>query len=161
MLVIHWTRQNQTSAIKANGIHPTHRRDRITGKPKNIRGVYAYPFSRIRTLMGNWRRNLKTWDLKLGNYNGFVFRLAPEDFPLFAGYWFFNRSDPGEALIGSMEELAEKYGCFFSGEIVNMTEEGASYNWEDFEIIIPRRIEARRIIRILKDREPQSRAKSR
>jgi hypothetical protein len=156
MLVIHWAKQNRTSAIKANGLRPAQRRDRETGEPKNIKGVYVYPFSRNKTLRGNWRRNLKRWDMQLGNYNGFVFRLVPEDFPLFAGYWFFNRSEPQQAEIQSMEELTTKYGGFFSGEIVNMTERGISYNWEDFEIIIPGHITAHRIIRIVRDREPKA-----
>ncbi len=85
MLVIHWAKQNKTSAILTNGIHPSYpRRDREKRDPQ---GVYVYPFSRNKTLVSNWRRNLKTWDGQLGNYNGFLFRLVEEDFPLIAGYW--------------------------------------------------------------------------
>src|SRR5216684_1824132 len=91
MLVIHWARHNKTSSILANGFRPSFRNRK--GKRRNPAGVYVYPFSRNKTLSGNWRRNLKTWDSKLGNYNGFVFRLVKDDFPLIAGYWFFNRSD--------------------------------------------------------------------
>lgn len=47
--------------------------------------------------MGNWRRNLKTWDAQHGNYNGFVFRLVPQDFLLVAGEWFDNRNDSEQA----------------------------------------------------------------
>lgn len=155
MLVIHWAKQNKTNTILANGIRPASRKDRETGEPKNAKGVYVYPFSRNKTLIGNWRRNLKTWDTTLGNYNGFVFRLEPEDFPLLAGYWFCNRQEPEEAEINSRQELTEKYGDFFSGEIVNKTEDGFNYNWMDFEMILPHHIEARRIIKVIKDREPE------
>jgi hypothetical protein len=81
--------------------------------------------------------------------------LEPEDFPLLAGYWFFNRQEPEEAKINSRQELTEKYGDFFSGEIVNNTEDGFNYNWMDFEMILPHHIEARRIIKVIKDREPE------
>jgi len=155
MLVIHWAKQNTTNIILANGIRPASRKDKETGDPKNSKGVYVYPFSRNKTLIGNWRRNLKTWDTTLGNYNGFLFRLEPEDFPLLAGYWFFNRQEPEEAKIESMQELAKKYGDFFSGEILNKSENGFNYNWTDFEIILPHHIEARRIIKVIRDREPK------
>lgn len=155
MLVIHWARQNQTSSILANGIRPAARRDRDTGEKKNATGVYVYPFSRHKTLVGNWRRNLKTWDAKRGNYNGFVIRLQPEDFPLLAGYWFFNRTEPEAARIKSMQELATRYGEFFSGEIANKTEGGFNYDWTDFEIILPQHVAPRRIIKVIRDREPR------
>jgi hypothetical protein len=152
MLVIHWAKHNKTSSILANGIRPSYRRR--DGERKNPKGVYVYPFPRNKSLVGNWRRNLKTWDTRLGNYNGFIFRLAEEDFPLIAGYWFFNRSAPEESTVSSLTELAEKFGDFFSGKILNPSPEGLSYNWEDFEIIVPRHIGPKRIIKVLKDREP-------
>jgi len=96
---------------------------------------------------------LKTWD-QLGNYNGFIFRLVEEDFPLLAGYWFFNRADPEESIVPSAVVLAEKYGDFFSGRILYPSHGGHSYNWWDFEIIIPRHVDPQRIARVLKDREP-------
>ena len=154
MLVVHWAKQNKTSAILAHGIRPSYRRR--DGEKRNPKGVYVYPFSRHRTLIGNWRRNLKTWDTRLGNYNAFIFRLAESDFPLIAGYWYFNRSAPTESIITNLGELSERYSGFFSGEILNPNSDGLSYAWEDFEIIIPRRIKPRRILKILKDREPKS-----
>jgi hypothetical protein len=159
MLVIHWAKQNKTNSILANGIRPACRKDKETGAPKNSKGVYVYPFSRHKTLRGNWRRNLKTWDTSLGNYNGFVFRLEPEDFPLTAGYWFSNRRENRRFTINSLQELTEQYGDFFSGEIVNITEDGIPYNWEDFEIILPHHIEARRLLKVIKDREPKRKDK--
>lgn len=152
MLVIHWAKHNKTSSILPNGIRLSYRRR--DGERKNPKGVYVYPFSRNKFLVGNWRRNLKTWDTRLGNYNGFIFRLTEEDFPLIAGYWFFNRTAPEESTISSLAELAEKYGDFFSGKIVNPSPEGLIYNWYDFEIIIPRHIGPKRIVKVLKDREP-------
>ncbi len=155
MIVIHWAKQNKTNTILANGICPASRKNSETGEPKNAKGVYVYPFSRNKTLVGNWRRNLKTWDTTLGNYNGFLFRLEPDDFPMLAGYWFQNRVEPEEARIESLRELTEKWGDFFSGEIVNKREDGFSFNWTDFEIILPHNVEARRIIKVIKDREPK------
>lgn len=159
MLVVHWAKQNKTNSILANGIRPACRKDKETGAPKNSKGVYVYPFSRHKTLQGNWRRNLKTWDTALGNYNGFVFRLEPKDFPLTAGYWFSNRQENSRFIINSLQELTEQYGDFFSGEIVNKTEDGIPYNWEDFEIILPHHIEARRLLKVIKDREPKRKDK--
>jgi hypothetical protein len=106
-------------------------------------------------LTSNWRRNLKTWDGQLGNYNGFLFRLAEEDFPLIAGYWFFNRSSHQENTVASLRELAERYAEFFSGEITKPGPDGLSYNWSDFELILPRQVATRRIMKVLKDRTPQ------
>jgi len=156
MLVIHWAKQNQTNTILANGIRPAARRDREAGGPVNARGVYVYPFSRNKTLMGNWRRNLKKWDAKRGNYNGFIIRLKDEDFPLMAGFWYVNRADPEQAKIESMQELAEKYGDFFSGEIVNKPDDGFANDWNEFEIILLQYVEPRRIIKVIKDREPRT-----
>ena len=153
MLVIHWAKHKKTTSILSNGIRPSYRRR--GGSRRNPKGVYVYPFSRNKTLVGNWRRNLKTWDTQLGNYNGFIFRLVEEDFPLIAGYWFFNRSLSEESIVPSLSALAEKYGDFFSGEILNPSPEGVGHNWEDFEIVIHRHIEPRRIVKVLKDREPK------
>ena len=152
MLVIHWAKQNRTSPILKNGITPSSRRR--DGQRIDRKGVYVYPFSRNKTLSGNWRRNLKCWDSKLGNYNGFIFRLLDDDFPLTAGYWFFNRSDGSRSEITSLNELAEKYGAFFSGSILTPGPVGIEYDWEDFEIVIPRLIAPNRIIKVIRDREP-------
>lgn len=153
MLVVHWAKHNKTTSILTNGIRPSSRqRD---GERLNTKGVYVYPFPRNKTLAGNWRRNLKTWDTNLGNYNGFVFRLESEDFPLIAGYWFSNRQSTERCTFESLKELTVLYGDFFSGKILELSPEGLACNWEDFEIIIPCRIEPTRIIKILKDREPK------
>ena len=153
MLVVHWARHNKTTSILANGIRPSFRRR--DGERKNTKGVYVYPFTRNKTLVGNWRRNLKNWDASLGNYNGFVFRLESGDFPLIAGYWFSNRQSSDSRTFDSLKELAALYGDFFSGKILEPSPEGLDYNWEDFEIIVPCRIESNRIIKVLKDREPK------
>lgn len=151
MLVIHWAKHNKTSAILANGIRPAlRRRDAEIVNPK---GVYVYPYSRNKTLAGNWRRNLKIWSARQGNYNGFVFRLAREDFPLIAGYWLFSRAQ--QCTVRSLDELSALYSDFFSGKILTPASDGIPYNWADFEIIIPAHIAARRIMTIIKDREPK------
>ena len=150
MLVIHWSKQNRTQQILSNGIRPSKRK-----RSGYIRGVYVYPFSKNRTLSGNWKRNLKSWDHVRGNFNGFVFRLEKEDFPLYAGYWFFNRSNPEDTKVNHLKELEEKYGGFFSGDIVHKTIDGIPINWDDFEIIIPHKITEDRIMKVIRDREPR------
>jgi hypothetical protein len=154
MLVIHWARQNKTASILANGIRPSFRRR--GGQRKNSKGVYVYPYSRNKTLTGNWRRNLKTWDTRLGNYNGFIFKLVPQDFPLIAGYWFLNREQPQEHKVANLIDLAKRYGEFFSEQILESAPGGLGYNWTDFEMIIPRHIEPKRIVRVIRDREPKN-----
>lgn len=54
-----------------------------------------------------------------------------------------------------MQGLTETYGDFFSGSILEPNAEGFYYNWEDFEIIIPKLIEPKRILKVIKDREPR------
>jgi hypothetical protein len=100
-------------------------------------------------MTGNWRRNLKTWDGHLGNYNGFVFRLTAADFPLIAGNWESNRTDPMECVVRSLEEFGPLVKSFFTQSNRDIEEE-----WGDFEIIIPQRIEPKRIMKVIRDREP-------
>jgi len=148
MLVVHWAPHNRTGLILQNGIRPSNRK---VAPKRKVKGVWVYPFSRNKTQIGNWRRNLKTWHNLKGNFNGFVFRLEDDDFPLYAGYWFSTRFLSLENMkINSQSELAEKYGDFFSGEVVQ-----TEYNWEDFELILPQNIDPARIIRVLKDRQPK------
>jgi hypothetical protein len=154
-IVDHFARtpQNKTASILANGIRPSFRSGQ--GCRRNHKGVYVYPYSRNKTLIGNWRRNLKAWDNHLGNYNGFIFKLVPQDLPLIAGHWVFNREDPEECKVATLEELAKLHGSFFSARILEPSPEGFGYNWTDFEVIIPRHIDPQRIIKILRDREPK------
>jgi hypothetical protein len=65
------------------------------------------------------------------------------------------RSDPDQAIIQTLDELAGLYGEFFSAEILNMRDQGVPYNWNDFEIIIPHRIDPSRFMKVLKDRPPK------
>lgn len=153
MLVIHWAKHNNTSAILANGIRPSSAARRMG--TRNPKGVYVYPYSRNKTLAGNWRRNLKNAVGRLGNYNGFIFRLEQEDFPLIAGYWFLNREHTEQCTVHSMEALSALYSDFFSGKILRPDTDGIPYNWTDFEIILPTHVAARRIMTVVKDREPR------
>lgn len=152
MLVVHWAKQNTTNDILANGIKPASRKLNsdygvCTG---NVKGVYVYPFSRNKTQRGVWRRQLKRWDNILGNYNGFVFRLNPSDFPLVVGYWWSNRMSHESNVVDSLGQLHEAWGDIFSSRVVD-----SGYEWEDFEIIVTSQIAPRRIIKVLRDREPQ------
>lgn len=153
MLVIHWTKQNKTASILKNGIVPqstkfTYRRWRFTVPvPK---GVYVYPYTQNRSARGRWRRVLKkAYRWRGGNYNGFVFRLVEEDFPVLAGDSTEVHYDPAGHVVTSMEELARKYGWLFKPGAVRDKELA-----EWFEIIIPRAIAPSRILRVIRDRQP-------
>lgn len=150
MLVVHWSKQNKTNDILANGIRPTFRKKYLDNGDIIIksRGVYVYPYTRNKSQWGVWRRQLKTWNNILGNYNGFVFRLQEEDCPLLAGYFWVPALGPEEdRTVNSLSELQKKWGDIFSGTVIN-----SGYEWEDFEIIIPGHISSKRIIKVLKDR---------
>ncbi len=93
--------------------------------------------------------------------NGFVFWLEDGDFPLYASDWESNRAaftspDNRElqeyTLFHSLGELAEKYGEEY------FTDEGDRDSYSDFEIIVPRHVAAKRIIKVIRER---SRSKGR
>jgi hypothetical protein len=140
MLVIHWARQNHTGSILANGIRPSSRRI------YRQRGIWVFPYSTNRTLRGNWRRMLKILDGKLGNYNGFVFRLEPEDFPVTAGFWD-DRWEAGK--YASAEALSKACRECFTGR------PQSDDQFRNFEIVLFKRVRPERIIKILKDRDPK------
>ena len=162
MLVIHWAHQNQTHRILKDGIRPACRRRKAWGGlgPKrqiNAKGVYVFPFSRNSTTNSTWRRQLKVWGKGKGNgnMNGFVFKLEEGDFPLHASDWESNRAafaspDRRElqeyCIFQSMDELAAKYGKAY------FTDTNSRESYDDFEIIIPRHITSRRIIKIVQER---------
>ncbi len=146
MLVIHWSKHNLTSRILKNGI-------RLSEWHGKNRGVYVYPMTPHSTLNRNWQHNLKVWNNRLGNYNGFVFRLTQKDFPVRASVWALLRSAPEKYIFHSLKELTAFYDYFFS-MISEKQEDLPFYLWDDFEIIIPRRIPPCRIKKVIRDREP-------
>lgn len=173
MLVIHWSKQNRTGDILNNGIRPSCRQVRPGGKPINLKGVYVFPFTRNKVLQTHWKRFLKHDGIR-GNYNGFVFRLEPEDFPLVAGDWFLNRHNTTDYTFNSQEEMLNVWGDMMSKEAaptqIDIPNELFEHeitspiegDWSSFildikcfEIIIPRLIVPNRIIKIVKDREPK------
>lgn len=153
MLVIHWAKHNNTSRILKNGI-------RLENCwPASNRGVFVYPYSANATLNGTWRRTLKGCRHRSGNYNGFVFRLMPSDFPLTAGHWLGTTFVPDETRFQTPSDFARLYGFFWHGEPVNAQ---ATELWKPldelrkgFEIIIPHWIAPSRILRVLRDRQPR------
>lgn len=154
MLVIHWAKHNTAARILAHGLVPTLCR---TG---GNAGVYAYPWSYNKTVSGFWRRALKSESQRHGRYNGFVFRLTPEDFPLEAGD--FTNAGYGHASchFETTKQLAQRYGVFWRGRPDNppptsINDPNAPFEWwSGFEIIIPRLIKPSRIIRVIRDRPP-------
>jgi hypothetical protein len=155
MLVIHWAKHNATGSILKNGLIPQ------TLCPKLRRGVFVYPFSYNPTVMSFWRRLLKTERQRNGNYNGFVFRLLPSDFPLEAGDFAVTGAGFDQCRFNTLKELAERCGVFWRGREDSEAYRKANPNsdvfelYGGFEIIISRRIEPSRIIRVLRDRPPR------
>jgi hypothetical protein len=144
MLVIHWSKQNKTGDILKNGIRPKSRK--VKDYP-TIKGVWCYPYSRNSYAYSHWKRNLKSWRSRSrGNFNGFVFKLEKDDFPIYAGDYFWLASSPENYLIESFEDFDKKYKA---EECPTLGDYGF-----DFEIIISKRIDSSRIIKIIKDRPP-------
>lgn len=111
---------------------------------------------------------------KRGNYNGFVFRLVPDDFPVVAGDWFLNRYNTPDYTFGNRKQMLEVWGETIATEAAatqipipkELYEDeftspvDGDWSWfiidiKCFEIIIPRAIMPNRILKIVKDREPK------
>jgi hypothetical protein len=132
MLLIHWTPHNTTSDILANGIRPSLRQR----EGKRIRGVWCYPYTRNKFLNQLWKRQLKSWSRKHTNFNGIVFRLEPEDFPLYVGPFWADLETQLKTFPGGSDMIDEQ-----------------EIDLSDLEIILPKRITQDRIIKVIKDRE--------
>lgn len=173
MLVIHWTKHNRTGDILKNGIRPSCRQRRPGGEPINVKGVYVFPFTRNKVIQTHWKRFLKRDGVR-GNYNGFVFRLVPDDFPIVAGDWFLNRYNIPDYTFENRTQMLDVWGETIATEAATTQIEIPEELYEDeftspvdgdwswflidikcFEIIIPRLITPNRIIRVVKDREPK------
>lgn len=156
MLLIHWSKHKNTTDILKNGIRPKKRKARDEYL-ESIKGVWSFPFTRNKTLNTNWKRNLKAWRQDLSNYNGFVFKLEESDFPIYAGDFRGIGYCPDKSIYNTMEEFKKVYGPCFSPKELRMEwddkylEEGW-LDYQDFEIILPYRIEPKRIKKVLKDR---------
>jgi hypothetical protein len=147
MLLIHWTEHNNIKEILANGIRPT-RKQRDTLK---VKGVWCFPYTRNKSHNNIWKRQLKSWTQRKGNYNGVVFRLSKDDFPLYAGP-FWATVEFEETLAKSEADIKNRMNHFIHG---NTVVDGVDYIDYDFEIILPKKIAPERIIKIIKDRAPR------
>ena len=164
MLVIHWSKHNNTGDILKNGIRPNCYKFH-DGTPINVNGVYVFPYTRNKVMRTVWKRYFKRTGIR-GNYNGFVFRLEKDDFPLVAGVWDANRNNPQKYTYNSSEEMLHVWGNLISQKAatteIYIPRKIPNHLFhffddiEDFEIIIPRRIDASRIIKVIKDREPKN-----
>ncbi|WP_298903470.1 hypothetical protein [uncultured Psychroserpens sp.] len=157
MLLIHWTKHKNTSDILKNGIRPKRRTSELDEK-KVIKGIWCYPFTRNKSLNNNWKSNLKVWRQDLSNFNGIVFKLEDSDFPIYAGEFAAVGSFPEKSKYSSKEEFSKVYGKYFSPkeygfELNKETLEEGGLDYQDFEIIIPNRIDPKRIIKVIKDRK--------
>ena len=173
MLVIHWTKQNRTGSLLKNGIVPNCRQRRPGGEPINVKGVYVFPFTRNKVIQTHWKRFLKQDGIR-GNYNGLVFRLEKDDFPVVAGDWFLNRHNTREYTFESLQQMLKVWGETIATEAAATqidvpkelyeqeftSPENGDWSWfmldiKCFEMIIPRVIASKRIIKVIKDREPK------
>ena len=94
----------------------------------------------------------------MSNYNGFVFKLEDSDFPIYAGEFAAIGCFPKESKYKNKEEFLNVYGKYFSPQELELelNEKSIEEGWldyQDFEIIIPNRIEGKGIIKIIKDRK--------
>lgn len=154
MLVIHWSKQNNTSDILKNGIRPKTLKKEGS---KSIKGVWCFPYTRNKTLNNNWKRNLKVWRGDNGNFNGFVFKLEEKDFPIYAGSFALVGTFPKGSIFESYDEFSKIYGKYFNPDEIekrpaNMHDDYLDY--QDFELILHKRIDPSRITKIIKDRTP-------
>ena len=155
MLLIHWSKHNNTSDIIKNGIKSIRRKNKDYDESE-LKGVWCFPYTRNKTYNNNWKTNLKSWRKIKTNFNGFVFKLEENDFPIYAGDWLYIAMKPDDHKFHTYSDFINKYGKYFSAENMNF-EEGKSSNQNDidlnnFEIIIPNKIESGRIVKIIKDR---------
>ncbi len=154
MLVIHWSKHSNTDDILKNGIRPKVRKK---GDAPNIKGVWCYPYTRNKTLNSNWKRNLKVWRGDNGNFNGFVFRLEESDFPIYAGSFVGIGAFPEKTVFDSYENFSKIYGKYFHPEeleIKRTINDDDYLDYQDFELILHKRIDPSRIIKVIRDRTP-------
>lgn len=157
MLLIHWTKQNNTNDIIKNGITPTRRKNKDYDE-NQLKAVWCFPYTRNKTLNNNWKSNLKSWRKIKSNFNGFVFKLEEEDFPIYAGDWFSIGQGPKNHKFNCYSDFIQEYGKHFTDKNLQFDEENENQeqyiHYQDFEIIISNKIEAGRIVKIIKDRAP-------
>lgn len=84
-----------------------------------LEGVWCYPFSASTHRNRTWLRNLRGGGRPRCNFNGFVFRLDKQDFPLIAGQWFTNKNNPKAARCRSSEDLARRFGKMLAMPVIN------------------------------------------
>lgn len=154
MLVIHWSKHNNTDTILKNGIRPKTRKNKYLDS-NEIKGVWCYPFTRNKTLNNNWKRNLKSWRSTISNFNGFVFSLEEEDFPIYAGSFSGIGMFPERSIYHSYEDFIKEYGNYFKPnefEKIKFSNDEDYLDYQDFELILTKRVDASRITKIIKDR---------
>ena len=157
MLLIYWSKQNNTGKILKNGIGISKRN---TEDNVILKGVWCYPFSRNKSLNNNWRYMLKTCRTEFANFNGFVFKLEPSDFPIYAGEFGSIRDDIESHKYDCYEDFVKAYGSELSPNSLSFERNERTLNepWldlDDFEIIVSNRITPSRIVKVIKDREPK------
>ena len=154
MLVIHWSKHNNTDDILKNGIRPKTRRREDS---PDIKGVWCYPYTRNKTLNNNWKRNLKVWRRDSGNFNGFVFKLEEDDFPILAGDFAGIGMFPERSIFDSYKDFSQTYGKYFHpNELDNKMPiiDNDYLYYQYFELILNKRIDPSRIIKVIRDRTP-------
>lgn len=146
MYVVHWTHHSHVDRITRTGLTPQ-RRELIGGT--KISGIWVFPYGFNRTVNANWRKTLKQH--RPGNYNGIVFRLTPDDFPLWAGD-FIDETHPmtASARCTTLKQLHGRVPT--NAAQLDCEEMVSSCAYWSFEIILTRRVSRSRIERILKDR---------
>lgn len=154
MLIIHWSKHNNTDNILKNGLRPKTRKSKYSNS-NEIKGVWCYPFTRNKTLNNNWKRNLKSWRGTITNFNGFVFSLEEADFPIYAGSFSGIGIFSKRSIYNSYEDFIKVYGNYFNPsefEKIKFERDDDYLDYQDFELILTKRVDASRIKMIIKDR---------
>ncbi len=159
MLVIHWTKHNKIKDIISKGLRQSTRTEisrwvdqsgELKEEKNKIKGLWCYPYTRNKTLNNQWKRNLKTWERQNTNFNGIVFRLTKNDFPLYAGP-FIATGRGEQALMKSMDDLKKIMTKFPTKKTQDQHDN--EIDTDEFEIILLNKVTSDRIIKIIKDRE--------
>lgn len=159
MLLIHWTKQQNTGDILKNGIRPTKRKSRSQDEI-DIKGVWCYPYTRHKSLNNNWKSNLKVWRQDITNFNGLVFKLQPTDFPIYAGEFSLIGWTADTGRYKTYEEFENTYGRAFNPKKMSFEQNDEHLvDYDDFEMVLSQRIEPHRIIKVVKDRKTRAERK--
>jgi hypothetical protein len=171
MLAIHWSPVKNTKLIRRKGIR------------KSNRGLYCFPLTGHHNVDRWWAQFFRSCRPRT-QYNGFVFKIVQDDMPAMFGHWIsgemFNSLDElksefrssiiwriGEEYLSHPEEDFTTIGSLLISENPKLYSRIQSDpNWmrwvfEDYQIVLSRSIDAKRILRIVSGSQASGRQRVR